>query len=123
MMGSGSFIIMDEDTCMVDVAKYFLSFTMEESCGKCTPCREGTKHMLNILNDITAGKAKMEDAPSDNSPHWIGDKSLNHRYHAWLKRNGWTPAAAKEVLGVASMYDYDGDIGDAFNALMAAAKG
>jgi len=56
MMGSGSFIIMDEDTCMVDVAKYFLSFTMEESCGKCTPCREGTMHMLDILDKITKGK-------------------------------------------------------------------
>ena len=61
MMGSGSFIIMDEDTCMVDVAKYFLSFTMEESCGKCTPCREGTKHMLDILAKITQGKANMDD--------------------------------------------------------------
>ncbi|MEE8360131.1 MAG: NADH-ubiquinone oxidoreductase-F iron-sulfur binding region domain-containing protein [Candidatus Omnitrophota bacterium] len=61
MMGSGSFIIMDEDTCMVDIAKYFLSFTMDESCGKCTPCREGTMHMYNILKDITEGKATMED--------------------------------------------------------------
>ena len=61
MMGSGSFIIMDEDTCMVDVAKYFLSFTMDESCGKCTPCREGTKHMLDILENITKGKANEKD--------------------------------------------------------------
>ena len=61
MMGSGSFIIMDEETCMVDVAKYFLSFTIEESCGKCTPCREGAKHMLNILTDITEGKATESD--------------------------------------------------------------
>ena len=61
MMGSGSFIIMDEDTCMVDIAKYFLSFTMDESCGKCTPCREGTMHMYNILKDITEGRATMED--------------------------------------------------------------
>lgn len=61
MMGSGSFIIMDEETCMVDVAKYFLSFTMEESCGKCTPCREGTKHMFDILDKITKGRASMED--------------------------------------------------------------
>jgi NADH-quinone oxidoreductase subunit F len=61
MMGSGSFIVMDENTCMVDIAKYFLSFTMEESCGKCTPCREGTKHMFNILKDITEGKAEMKD--------------------------------------------------------------
>ncbi len=61
MMGSGSFIIMDEDTCMVDVAKYFLSFTMEESCGKCTPCREGTMHMLDILDRITKGSANEKD--------------------------------------------------------------
>lgn len=61
MMGSGSFIIMDEDTCMVDIARYFLSFTLEESCGKCIPCREGTKHMLDILTSITEGKAGMDD--------------------------------------------------------------
>jgi len=61
MMGSGSFIIMDEDTCMVDVAKYFLSFTIEESCGKCTPCREGVKHMLGILDNITNGKGTEEE--------------------------------------------------------------
>jgi len=61
MMGSGSFIIMDEHTCMVDVAKYFLSFTMEESCGKCTPCREGTIHMIDTLDKITKGKADEKD--------------------------------------------------------------
>ena len=61
MMGSGSFIIMDEDTCMVDVAKYFLSFTIEESCGKCTPCREGAGHMLRILDTITRGEAGEKD--------------------------------------------------------------
>ncbi len=56
MMGSGGMVIMDEDTCMVDVARYFLSFTRDESCGKCTPCREGTKAMLEILTRITEGK-------------------------------------------------------------------
>jgi len=61
MMGSGGLIVMDEDTCMVNVAKYFLSFTMEESCGKCTPCREGIKHMLEILNNISEGKAEERD--------------------------------------------------------------
>jgi len=61
MMGSGSCIVMDEGTCMVDVAKYFLSFTKEESCGKCTPCREGTIHMLNILKDISEGVGKEAD--------------------------------------------------------------
>lgn len=61
MMGSGAMIVMDESTCMVDVAKYFLSFTTEESCGKCTPCREGVKHMLDILRRITAGHGKEGD--------------------------------------------------------------
>jgi len=61
MMGSGGMIIMDEDTCMVDVARYFLNFLKGESCGKCVPCREGIKRMLEILNRICAGKGKEED--------------------------------------------------------------
>jgi NADH:ubiquinone oxidoreductase subunit F (NADH-binding)/(2Fe-2S) ferredoxin len=61
MMGSGGMVIMDEDTCMVDVARYFLSFTRDESCGKCTPCREGTKTMLEILTRITEGKGTPAD--------------------------------------------------------------
>jgi NADH:ubiquinone oxidoreductase subunit F (NADH-binding)/(2Fe-2S) ferredoxin len=61
MMGSGGMVIMDEDTCMVDIARYFLSFTHDESCGKCTPCREGTKAMLDILTRITEGKGCPED--------------------------------------------------------------
>ena len=61
MMGSGGLIVMDEDTCMVDIAKFFLEFTVDESCGKCTPCRIGTRRMLEILNKITEGKATMED--------------------------------------------------------------
>jgi NADH:ubiquinone oxidoreductase subunit F (NADH-binding)/(2Fe-2S) ferredoxin/NAD-dependent dihydropyrimidine dehydrogenase PreA subunit len=61
MMGSGGMVVMDEDTCMVDVARYFLSFTQDESCGKCTPCREGTKAMLDILTRITEGKGTEED--------------------------------------------------------------
>lgn len=61
MMGSGGMIVMDEDNCMVDIARFFLEFTVEESCGKCTPCREGTKRMLEILEDITQGKAVMSD--------------------------------------------------------------
>jgi NADH-quinone oxidoreductase subunit F len=61
IMGSGGMVVMDEDTCMVDVARYFLSFTQSESCGKCVPCRVGTKQMLDILNDITNGKGKLED--------------------------------------------------------------
>ncbi len=61
MMGSGGLIIMDEDTCMVDIAKFFLEFTVDESCGKCAPCRIGTKRMLEILEKITSGNGEMED--------------------------------------------------------------
>ena len=61
MMGSGGLIVMDEDTCMVDIAKFFLEFTVDESCGKCTPCRIGTRRMLEILDKITKGQATMED--------------------------------------------------------------
>ncbi|MCL2368501.1 MAG: 4Fe-4S binding protein, partial [Oscillospiraceae bacterium] len=61
MMGSGGLIVMDEDSCMVDIAKFFLDFTVEESCGKCTPCRIGTKRMLDILEKITSGNGAMED--------------------------------------------------------------
>ncbi len=61
MMGSGGLVAMDEETCMVDLARYFLSFTQNESCGKCTPCREGTKRMLEILERITEGKGEAED--------------------------------------------------------------
>ena len=60
MMGSGGMIVMDEDTCMVDVARYFLEFLQDESCGKCVPCREGIKRMLEIVTDITAGRGKEE---------------------------------------------------------------
>ena len=61
MMGSGGLIVMDEDTCMVDMAKFFLEFTVDESCGKCTPCRVGTKRLLELLDDITKGKGTLED--------------------------------------------------------------
>jgi NADH-quinone oxidoreductase subunit F len=61
IMGSGGMVVMDEDTCMVDIARYFLSFTQSESCGKCVPCRLGTKQMLEILQDITNGRGKLED--------------------------------------------------------------
>ncbi|MFP4198055.1 MAG: NADH-quinone oxidoreductase subunit NuoF [Halanaerobium sp.] len=61
MMGSGGMVVMDEDSCMVDVARFFLNFTQSESCGKCTPCREGTKRMLEILNRITEGEGKEGD--------------------------------------------------------------
>ena len=61
MMGSGGLIVMDEDTCMVDIARFFLEFTVDESCGKCTPCRIGTRRLLEILNKIIEGKGEMED--------------------------------------------------------------
>ena len=61
MMGSGGLIVMDEDTCMVDIAKFFLEFTVDESCGKCTPCRVGSKRLLELLNKITDGNGTMED--------------------------------------------------------------
>jgi NADH-quinone oxidoreductase subunit F len=61
IMGSGGMIVMDEDDCMVDVAKFFLEFTVDESCGKCTPCREGTRQMLKILENITSGEGTEED--------------------------------------------------------------
>ncbi|MBQ3098323.1 MAG: 4Fe-4S binding protein, partial [Kiritimatiellae bacterium] len=61
MMGSGGLIVMDEDNCMVDVARFFLEFTVDESCGKCTPCRIGTRRLLEMLNNITEGKGTLED--------------------------------------------------------------
>ena len=61
MMGSGGMIVMDEDTCMVDIAKFYLEFTVDESCGKCPPCRIGTKRMLEMLTKITEGEGTLED--------------------------------------------------------------
>ncbi|MEI7615329.1 MAG: NADH-ubiquinone oxidoreductase-F iron-sulfur binding region domain-containing protein, partial [Actinomycetota bacterium] len=61
IMGSGGMIVLDEDDCMIDIARYFLEFTQNESCGKCTPCREGTRRMLELLTKITAGKGEEED--------------------------------------------------------------
>jgi NADH-quinone oxidoreductase subunit F len=60
MIGSGGLVVMDEDTCMVEVARFFMNFTQNESCGKCVPCREGTKRMLQILEDIVAGKGTVD---------------------------------------------------------------
>ncbi|MBW6463087.1 MAG: NADH-quinone oxidoreductase subunit NuoF [Bacillota bacterium] len=77
IMGSGGLVVMDERTCMVDLARYFLSFTQKESCGKCTPCREGTKRMLEILNRITEGEGKPEDLDIlDSMAYSIKDSSL-----------------------------------------------
>jgi NADH-quinone oxidoreductase subunit F len=61
MMGSGGMIVMDEDTCMVDTARYYVNFLAHESCGKCVPCREGLRQMLNILDRITAGEGREGD--------------------------------------------------------------
>ena len=61
MMGSGGLIVMDEDNCMVDIARFFLEFTVDESCGKCTPCRIGTRRLLEIMDKIVSGEATMKD--------------------------------------------------------------
>ncbi len=77
MMGSGGMIVMDEDNCMVDVARFFLDFTVDESCGKCTPCREGTKRMLEILDRICEGKGSLEDLDKLQAlSHSIKDSAL-----------------------------------------------
>ena len=77
MMGSGGMIFMDEDDCAVDTARFFLDFTTKESCGKCTMCRMGTLQLLSILEDISTGKAKMED--------------LELLRNNWLKTSRWDP--------------------------------
>jgi NADH-quinone oxidoreductase subunit F/NADP-reducing hydrogenase subunit HndC len=77
MMGSGGMIVMDEDNCMVDIARFFLDFTVDESCGKCTPCREGTKRMLEILEKITEGKGEPADLEKlENLAYTIKSASL-----------------------------------------------
>ena len=77
MMGSGGMIVMDEDNCMVDIARFFLDFTVDESCGKCTPCRVGTRRMLTILERITAGKGTMEDLDElESLAYSVKDSSL-----------------------------------------------
>ncbi len=86
IIGSGGLIVMDEDNCMVDIAKFYLQFTADESCGKCTPCRVGTKRMLEILERITAGKGTLEDIDKleelaayvkDNSACGLGQTAPN----------------------------------------------
>ena len=77
MMGSGGLIVMDEDSCMVDIAKFFLEFTVDESCGKCTPCRVGTKRLLEMLNKISEGNATLEDLDKmEELCHYIKNNSL-----------------------------------------------
>ncbi len=77
MMGSGGMIVMDEDNCMVSVAKFYLEFTVEESCGKCSPCRIGNKRLYELLDRITQGKGEMEDLKRlRNMSNVIKDTSL-----------------------------------------------
>ncbi|MCD7775048.1 MAG: NADH-quinone oxidoreductase subunit NuoF [Clostridiales bacterium] len=77
MMGSGGLIVMDEDTCMVDIAKFFLNFTVDESCGKCTPCRIGTRRLYEILEKITDGRGTLEDLDTmEKLCYYIKDNSL-----------------------------------------------
>ena len=77
MMGSGGLIVMDEDNCMVDIAKFFLEFTVDESCGKCTPCRVGNKRLYEMLDKVTKGEATMEDLDEmEELCHYIKENSL-----------------------------------------------
>ena len=77
MMGSGGLIVMDEDNCMVDIAKFFLQFTVDESCGKCTPCRIGTRRLLEMLDKVTKGQATLEDLDRiEKLCYYIKDNSL-----------------------------------------------
>ena len=77
MMGSGGLIVMDEDNCMVDIAKFFLHFTVDESCGKCTPCRVGTRRLLEMLDKITSGKGTLEDLDKlEKLCYYIKENSL-----------------------------------------------
>ncbi len=77
MMGSGGLIVMDEDNCMVDIAKFFLEFTVDESCGKCTPCRVGTKRLYEILDKITKGEGTLEDIDKlEELCYYIKENSL-----------------------------------------------
>ena len=77
MMGSGGLIVMDEDNCMVDIAKFFLEFTVDESCGKCTPCRIGTRRMYEILDRITKGQGELEDLDRlEHLAKYIKDNAL-----------------------------------------------
>lgn len=117
MMGSGGLVVMDETTCMVDVARFFLNFTQSESCGKCTPCREGTKRMLEILTRITEGKGEEADLEKletlgrvikSTSLCGLGQTAPNpvlstmnyfrHEYEAHIKENRCPAVACKELI-------------------------
>ena len=108
-MGSGGMIVMDEDDCMVSVARFYLDFTVEESCGKCTPCRIGNKRLLEILNKITEGRGSEKDLQTlstlgqvikDTALCGLGQTSpnpvlstLNNFYDEYVKHAGRRPAA------------------------------
>ena len=117
MMGSGGLIVMDEDTCMVDIAKFFLEFTVDESCGKCTPCRVGTKRLHEILEKITSGNGTMEDLDrleqlcyyiKSNSACGLGQTAPNpvlatlkffrHEYEAHVKDKTCPAGVCKSLL-------------------------
>ena len=77
IVGSGGLVVMDENTCMVEVARFFMGFTQRESCGKCGPCRIGTKRMLELLEKIVDGKGEMEDLEKlEDLGHFVKDRSL-----------------------------------------------
>jgi NADH-quinone oxidoreductase subunit F len=117
MMGSGGMIVMDEDTCMVDVAKYFLDFLIDESCGKCVPCREGVRQMLEILTNITKGKGsegdielleELSEVAIDASLCALGTTAPNpilstlryfrHEYEAHIKEKRCPAYVCKELI-------------------------
>jgi NADH-quinone oxidoreductase subunit F len=117
IMGSGGMVVMNEDTCMVDFARYFLDFTQKESCGKCLPCRLGTKQMLVILDDIVQGKGRLEDidflvelgeAVKKGSLCGLGQTAPNpvlttiryfrDEYEAHIKRNSCPAVVCKEII-------------------------
>ena len=82
MVGSGGLVVMNKETCMVQVAKFFMQFTQNESCGKCVPCREGTKQMLAMLDDITSGNATVETLEILNSSP---DLCRKHLSAVWVR--------------------------------------
>ncbi len=117
MMGSGGMIVMDEDTCMVDVARYFLDFTQEESCGKCVPCRIGTRQLVDILTRITQGKGDEKDleklndlskSVKDGSLCGLGQTAPNpvlttiryfrHEYEAHIKEKSCPALVCKDLI-------------------------
>jgi NADH:ubiquinone oxidoreductase subunit F (NADH-binding)/NAD-dependent dihydropyrimidine dehydrogenase PreA subunit len=124
MMGSGGMVVMDEDTCMVDVARYFLAFTQIESCGKCVPCRLGTRRMLEILTRITAGNGTEEDlqkleefamtvkttslcglGQTAPNPVLTTLKYFRHEYEAHVRDKKCTAHACRELVSYSIIAD------------------